>query len=75
MRVIGHGCLQRLLNEAETERVAGRLIEPPNLEKVIFLFCTAQQVEFEEVVDKLHLMMDKSMSLVKASPLPLKSDL
>lgn len=37
-----------------------------NLDKVIFLFCTAQQVEFEEVVDKLHLMMDKSLLLVKA---------
>lgn len=41
-------------------------MEPLNLDKVIFLFCTAQQVEFEEVVDKLHLMMDKSLLLVKA---------
>lgn len=37
-----------------------------NLNKVIFLFCTAQQVEFEEVVEKLHIMMDKSLLLVKA---------
>lgn len=46
--------------------MAGKLVEPLNLDKVIFLFCTAQQVEFEEVVDKLHLMMDKSLLLVKA---------
>lgn len=59
--------LSRLLNEGETERVAGQLVEPLNLEKVIFLFRTAQQVEFEEVVDKLHLMMDKSALLVKVS--------
>lgn len=45
--------------------MAGRLVEPQNLDKVIFLFCTAQQVDFEEVVDKLHLMMVKSQTLVK----------
>lgn len=45
--------------------MAGRLVEPLNLDKVIFLFCTAQQVDFEEVVDKLHLMMVKSQTLVK----------
>ncbi|CAM9816607.1 unnamed protein product, partial [Ectocarpus sp. 12 AP-2014] len=55
-----------LSSEGETERVAGRLVEPLNLDKVIFLFCTAQQVDFEEVVDKLHLMMVKSQTLVKA---------
>ncbi|CBN77119.1 MEKK and related serine/threonine protein kinases amardillo repeat-containing protein [Ectocarpus siliculosus] len=55
-----------LSSEGETERVAGRLVEPLNLDKVICLFCTAQQVDFEEVVDKLHLMMVKSQTLVKA---------
>lgn len=45
--------------------MAGRLVEPQNLDKVIFLFCTAQQVDFEEVVDKLRLMMVKSQTLVK----------
>ncbi|CAM9907823.1 unnamed protein product, partial [Ectocarpus fasciculatus] len=55
-----------LSSEGETERVAGRLVEPLNLDKVIFLFCTAQQVDFEEVVDKMHLMMVKSQTLVKA---------
>ena len=40
-------------------------MEPCNLERVIFLFRTAQQVEFEDVVDKLHLMMEKSLALVK----------
>ncbi|CAN0018208.1 unnamed protein product [Scytosiphon promiscuus] len=55
-----------LSSEGETERVAGKLVEPQNLDKVIFLFCTAQQLDFEEVVDKLHLMMVKSHILVKA---------
>lgn len=45
--------------------MAGQLVEPPNLDRVIVLFCTAQQMEFEEVVDNLHLMMDKSVLLVK----------
>lgn len=54
-------------SEGETDRVAGKLVEPLNLDKVIFLFCTAQQVEFEEVVDKLYLMMDKSLLLVKVT--------
>lgn len=57
----------RLSSESETERVAGRLVEPQNLDKVIFLFCTAQQVDFEQVVDKLHVMMIKSQGLVKVS--------
>lgn len=56
---------RRLSSEGETERVAGRLVEPLNLDKVIFLFCTAQQVDFGEVVDKLHLVMVKSQTLVK----------
>lgn len=47
--------------------MAQKLVEPPNLEKVISLFCTARQVEFEEVVDKLYLMMDRSLALVKVS--------
>lgn len=42
-------------------------MEPLNLERVIFLFSTAQQFEFEDVVDKLHLMMDKSVALVKVT--------
>lgn len=57
----------RLSSEGETERVSRKLVEPLNLDKIIFLFCTAQQVEFEDVVDKLHLMMDKSLVLVKVS--------
>ncbi|CAM9994178.1 unnamed protein product, partial [Choristocarpus tenellus] len=54
-----------LLSDNNTERVAELLVLPPNLDKIIFLFCTARQAEFEKVVEELHRMMDKSLQLVK----------
>ncbi|KAG5176588.1 hypothetical protein JKP88DRAFT_335585 [Tribonema minus] len=53
-----------LLND--TERVESRLVAPNALAQVISLFCTAQQADFEKVVEELHTMMQKSMLLVKA---------
>jgi hypothetical protein len=53
----------RLLND--TGRVESELIKPAVLPTVISLFCTAQQAEFEKVVEELYAMMQKSTLLVK----------
>ncbi|CAM9364055.1 unnamed protein product [Discosporangium mesarthrocarpum] len=55
-----------LLSDNDMDRVAKLLVLPTNLDKTIFLFCTARQAEFEKVVEELHRMMDKSLLLVKA---------
>jgi hypothetical protein len=56
-------CAIRLLND--TGRVESELIKPAVLPTVISLFCTAQQAEFEKVVEELYAMMQKSTLLVK----------
>lgn len=53
-----------LLND--TERVETRLVQPDMLPVIVTLFCTAQQTEFEKVVEELQAMIQKSTTLAKA---------